>query len=290
MRFHCSFVDFVTMTRRRAAPNAHSGLFKKGCVPHNKGPNRPANQYITGDVKPVYVRLDQDVQEMVDSTDYATTSHDAPIVDQPTRMLLRPRTGKKTALEAAQTRLAPDAELDTYRLLHARKTAELFNEAMSAHREAHPQCKGKLTFHQPGEIQRGLCWRMQLSCDSCEYVSPRRNLYTEVETGRRGPKAASANIGAQVALSHTGMSNTGLSRLLLGTNTPAPSRSYMQATTNKVSKIIQETNEKDMADICENLKIVQDERGQTGINIETDARYSNLVHSGVGKTPYQAAT
>ena len=56
------------MTRRRAAPNAHSGLFKKGCVPHNKGANRPANQYITGDVKPVYMRLDQDVQEMVDST------------------------------------------------------------------------------------------------------------------------------------------------------------------------------------------------------------------------------
>ena len=91
------------MTRRRAAPNAHSGLFKKGCVPHNKGANRPANQYISGDVKPVYMRLDQDVQEMVDSTDYATTSHDGPIVDQPTRMLLRPRTGKKTALEAAQT-------------------------------------------------------------------------------------------------------------------------------------------------------------------------------------------
>ena len=142
---------------------------------------------------------------------------------------------------------------------------------MSAYREVHPECKGKLTFHQPGETQCGLCWGMQLSCDSCEYVSPRRNLYTEVETSRRGPKAASPNIAAQVSLSHTGMSNTGLSRLLLGKNTPAPSRSSVQATTNS-QQVHQETNEKDMAELCENLKIVQDERGQIGINIETDAR------------------
>ena len=100
---------------------------------------------------------------------------------------------------------------------------------------------------------------------------------------RRGPKAASANLGAQVGMAHTGVSNTGLCRNLLSTNTPAPSKTSMQASANKVGKSIIQANQKDMAQIKKDLKAVTPARGlseRTGIDVEVDCRYSNPIHSG----------
>ena len=228
---------------------------------------------------------------MVEDTNYATstTTREAPM------MLLRPKPARTTMLEAAQIcrEDSHDAELDTYRLLHAGKTADLFNEAMQGHQLFKPGCEGRLTWFQAGEVQRGLCWREQLTCMTCKYISPRRKLYKDVESKRRGPKAASANLGAQVGMAHTGVSNTGLCRILLSTNTPAPSKTSMQASANKVGKSIIQANQKDMAQIKKDLKVVTRARGlseRTGIDVEVDCRYSNPIHSGVGVTPFQPAT
>ena len=65
----------------------------------------------------------------------------------------------------------------------------------------------------------------------------------------RGPKPASANYGFQVGAKQTGASNTAICKMLLAADTPAPSRSSMQAAANKVGEVIIETNEKDMANI-----------------------------------------
>ena len=267
--------------------------FQPGHTACNKGVSRPASKYTTVEEKSVYVRLHRDIQELADSTDYASTSHSMPPLEdhQPTARILRPRTARATALEDAQQPVTDHAEMDTYRLFHANKTADLFHEAMLGHRAAQPGCVGKLTFYQPGEIQRGLCWREQLACDLCDYISPRRKLYKDVENRNRGPKTASANHGAQVGMAHTGVSNTGLCKILLATDTPAPAKSSMQAAANRVNKILENTNEEHMNQICRDLQQIQAARGQkTDINIEMDARYNNPVYAGVGVTPFQPAT
>ena len=93
--------------------------------------------------KPVYVRLDRHIQHMVEDTNYATstTTREAPM------MLLHPKPARTTMFEAAQIcrEDSHDAELDTYRLLHAGKTADLYNEAMQGHQLFKPGCEGRLT-------------------------------------------------------------------------------------------------------------------------------------------------
>ena len=197
--------------------------------------------------------MSRGVQDMLDS---ARCTRDA-TTDQPqTRMILRPRSATPTALEAAQipsTENAEDAEMDTYRLLHPSKTFDLFDEANKEHQATFPGCTGKLRFHLPGEIQRGLCWREQHKCDTCTYLSPRRKLYNDVKSTARGPKAASANVGSQFSMMHTGISNTGFARILVSSNTPAPAKSSMQATANRMSDIVQKVNKEDMAHIREDI-------------------------------------
>ena len=275
------------MVRRRASIK---GRFKPGCVPHNKGVRTTGVEF----QPPEYMRLNRDVQEMVDSRVTMSTSADAICSNTgPLRMLLRPRLARSTMLQDAQQSNADCPEELSYRLLHAEKTAELWNEAIFGHRQSNPDCNGKLKWHLEGEIQRGLCWREQLSCDKCAYVSQRKNLYTEVQTNKRGPKPASANYGIQVGLAHTGTSNTGFRKMILATNTPAPSKSSMQSATNKVGKIIVRTNECNMKSIHQDLRDIQVARGHdqdTPINVEMDSRYSNPIYSGGGNTPFQPAT
>ena len=71
--------------------------------------------------------------------------------------------------------------------------------------------------------------------------------YKDVKSERKGPQAESDNLGAQVGMAHTDMSNTGLCKSLLSANTPAPSKTSMQASANKVRKAIIQANQKDMA-------------------------------------------
>ena len=145
---------------------------------------------------------------MVEDTYYttSTTTMEAPM------MLLHPKPARTTMLEPAQICREDnhDAELDTCMLLHAGKTADLFNEGVEGHQLFKPGCEGRLTSFHAGDVQRGLCWREQITGMKCKYISPRRKLYKDVESKRKCRKAASDNLGAQVGMAHTGMSNTGL--------------------------------------------------------------------------------
>ena len=75
-------------------------------------------------------------------------------------------------------------EMDTYRLFHPGKTADLWNKAIKNHVKLYPECSGKLMWDESGEIQRGLAWHEQSKCDKCSFVSKRHNLYTEVNQMR----------------------------------------------------------------------------------------------------------
>ena len=261
----------------------HKGYPTRGCTPVDNSLNDEMK-------KREYVRLTRDVQDMLDTVGatYANTASDAD--ERHTPMVLRPRPARPAMLETAQTPATHDAEMETNRLFHPKKTAELFNEAIREHAATHPGCKGNLKFHQAGEVQRGFCWREQLKCDICQYISQRRKLYEEVKSSKRGPKTATANVGAQVGASHTGVANAGLSRIFVAMNTPAPSLSSMQSTANRVNKSIVKTNDNDMATIRRDIKEVQAACGQDKLNIEVDCRYSNPTHASTGNTPFQAAT
>ena len=80
----------------------------------------------------------------------------------------------------------------------------------------------------------------------CKYKSPRFNLYKEVDSGKRGRKAASANVGPNVALKQTPIDSSSIRRLCLGSNIPAPSRSYMYTSARKVCKEVERINYIDM--------------------------------------------
>ena len=164
----------------------HKGYPTRGCTPVDDSLNDEMK-------KREYVRLTRDVQDMLDTVGatYANTASDAD--QRHTPMVLRPRPARPSMLETAQTPATDDVEMETFRLFHPKKTAELFNEAIREHAATHPECKGNLKFHQAGEVQRGFCWWEQLKCDICQYISQRRNLYEEVKSSKRGPKTATAN-------------------------------------------------------------------------------------------------
>ncbi|CAC5417794.1 unnamed protein product [Mytilus coruscus] len=73
------------------------------------------------------------------------------------------------------------------------------------------------------------------------------NLYNEVVAKKGGRRTAAINLSIQVALNHIAISTTGLQKLFLGSNIPAPSTSSMQHSANVVSEIIEEYNKKDLA-------------------------------------------
>ena len=264
--------------------------FQKGSVPHNKGmrhdetPNQAKEEFR-------YKRLPLDQYRMVVRDQSELVREQESNANPP--MLLRPIRPRETELDRVQRAPAVDGETDTYRLISPRKTAQMFNEAHREHMLTYKDCAGSLDWDSESEIQRGLAWRVQVKCNTCKYISQRYNLYNEVPLTRRGPKVASCNYGVQVGLAHTSVSNTGLSKILLSANTPAPSLSSMQAAANRVGDVLIETNEKSMSDIRADLREINQLRGlaeTTPINIEMDCRYNNPIYSGIGKTPFQAGT
>lgn len=134
---------------------------------------------------------------------------------------------------------------------------------------------------------------MGLKCGVCPFTSKRHNLFTEVETSAPGRKPASLNYSLQVGLSQTPLGNDGMRKILLSTNTPAPSRKSLQKTSNKVLAKIETLNTADMSRRCRQLVDVNTIRGQESpqsIDVQCDGMYNNPLYSGVGETPFQPAT
>ncbi|CAG2242056.1 unnamed protein product [Mytilus edulis] len=118
------------------------------------------------------------------------------------------------------------------------------------------------------------------------------NLYNEVIAKKRGRRTAAINLSIQVALNHIAISTTGLQKLFLGSNIPAPSTSSLQHSANVVSEIIEEYNQKDLVQKRKLIKEINILRGDNPniINIQADGMYNNPIYSGMGKTPFQPAT
>ncbi|CAG2251503.1 CTRB [Mytilus edulis] len=128
----------------------------------------------------------------------------------------------------------------------------MWNEVFIEHRQISPMCTGFISWDLSAEQQRGAAWREKASCNECSYHSKMFNLYNEVIAKKRGRRTAAINLSIQVALNHIAISTTGLQKLFLGSNIPAPSTSSMQHF--------------------------------------ADGMYNNPIYSGMGKTPFQPVT
>ena len=257
--------------------------FQKGHQPYNKG--RCLTLPESTSDHPLYVRgtdRQYDLAHQGDSQLTHEKDHHS--------MLLRPTPAETSLLHSAPS---PQAELNTYRLLHLQRTADLWNEAFLQHRRFHRKCRGRLNWDMTGEVKKGFAWKERLCCDRCSYVSERHNLYDEVHRSRRGAKIATCNYGAQVGLAHTGMSNTGLAKIALAMNVPAPALSSMQACANTVADVLVSDSQNSMRELRKELLTVNYLRGlpeNTPINLETDGRFNNRAGSTVFRHPMQSAT
>ena len=179
-----------------------------------------------------------------------------------------------------------------YRIFHTGKLWDMFNEVFHEHQKTSHHCQGRLNFDYSTEEQRMFCWRERVICDRCSYTSKKYNLYDEIETGKVGRKTATANVGLNIALSQTPIGPSSIRKLCLSTSIPAPSRRGLQKTANKVSKVIEEVNKRDMKARRQGLKTINLLRGQPAgeISVQSDGVFNNALYSGIGRTPFQPAT
>ena len=267
------------------------GFFKPGHSYHPSSISTPDVSSPSG-----YMRLSQEKFDMVVSSSsrscYTVCDSEGNVCLDSVKLLRPHKSVSILSDEQKDVQKVASPEKDTNRLLNMGLTRELWVAAIRGHTDFQPGCDGDLDWDLTGEVKWGLGWQERLKCGKCNYVSPKFKLYTQVESNKRGPKAAAVNYGVQVGLSHTSISNTGMCNILYAMNTPAPSPRGMQKCTNIVSDSVIKCSEHDMASIRKSIVEVNKLRGaeNTSVNVEMDCRYNNPIHSGVGKTPFQAGT
>ena len=182
---------------------------------------------------------------------------------------------------------------DTYMLLHQGKMCQFWNMAFKEHVMCHSSCKGDLTLNDSKCKKWGLGWVLAVKCNQCSFKSASMKVYVEAPSHTGGRRSATVNLGMQVGLSKQGISNHGMREILAAANIIPPSTSSMQKAANKTCKLIKQTNEENMDDIRQELKMMNRLIGNAPdhpLPAEADATYNNRISSGVGKTPYQAGT
>lgn len=309
MDLRLSLIQFLSFVTVRSRENSYliimkgdrkrkKAWFQKGRDAYNKGQPRCASSYTSQETSvesSQYVRLTKDVFESV-----AEPSHDGKMVfarDADGKMLdlklLRPRPAPPTHLETLCEAATTESTSSTYKVMLPHKVEKLWQISTQEHLENYPDCRGHLKFDESGERKVGLCWQERLKCSDCDYVSSREKLYEELDSGKRGRKAAVPNVAVQVGLTHTGIGNTGLRSLLNAAHIAAPALSTLQSTSNDVSDKLIATNKEDMKRRRQNIKEINKIKGlpaDAGIRVEGDARYNNPLYTAAGNTPFQPAT
>ena len=138
------------------------------------------------------------------------------------------------------------------RLLSVYKNAAMWNDCFKEHASREDTCI--FPHFEVHEKKFGLCWQQSLSCTACHYKSRMYKLYSEVNTGSRGQKPCAPNAAIHVGLQDTTMGNTKLRHILPTTNTPPPSRSGMQRTSNRVATITSQSTTDDLQQMSEKTR------------------------------------
>ena len=184
-------------------------------------------------------------------------------------------------------------ESETNRYVNIKLNAIMWNTVFREHSDLFPHCDGFLEWDMSKEERWGMGNSEYAICTKCKYQSDRFRLYDELDTGKRGRKAAKVNVTLSATLSQTPISTTSFRKIILGTNAPAPSTKGLQKRTNQVLPQIININKKDMKMRREQLVEINKLRGRENphaVSLQGDAAYNNPLYSGIGRTPFQPAT
>ncbi|CAC5362381.1 unnamed protein product [Mytilus coruscus] len=152
----------------------------------------------------------------------------------------------------------------------------MINNAVHLHAIKSEPC-GPPSFAYYNIQKLGVCWKFQVYCVRCQFITPMYKLYKTIPSQKPGPDPAAANVGFPLGIQETAIGNTRAQQLLSNMNCQPPSKSSMQRTSNKVSDKLVELNQDDMADKLEIVKAVNRKRGapENDINLTVDVRYSS---------------
>lgn len=206
--------------------------------------------------------------------------------------ILRPKVNSMNIVDTYLQPSVQDPDLNTYKLFNQNALQVMINTEIKNHMSYKQGCKGNLQFDTSAQIKWGLAWSERFKCDICDFKSQYHKLYEEVKSNKRGRKAAKINIGAQIGLMHTPISNKSFGEILNAANVISPCKSSMQKCSNKVSKEVEQINRDNMKSIRAKLVLENKRLGLKNeklVRVETDARYNNPIFSS-GTTPFQAGT
>ena len=162
------------------------------------------------------------------------------------------------------------------RVVEKALTIEMINEAINEHTKSSPDCKS-VNFDVAKEIKWGLGWKWTLKCMNCQFQTREFKLYRELiqSQSKRGPKPAAINYGIQSGKLHSTLGNKKLRMILASSGIPPMSYNGMRKAENIVcSRVIQVTDE-DMGQRLEQLKLLQEGRLITVLNLQIDGTYQS---------------
>lgn len=184
-----------------------------------------------------------------------------------------------------------DDSVDEYVLVHSQKTAKFWNQVVLEHKKLARNCRGLVENDKERSTKVGTVWNMAAKCSKCGYISEKVKLYDEVDTGRRGRKAAGPNVRLQVALSKNSIGNSAVQHILTSLNLDPPSKTGLKKCSNRVADEIIDINIKDMRDLRGHIKKVNVMSGRPAglLDAEGDGTYNHRLGS-AELTPTQPAT
>ena len=165
--------------------------FQRGNIPHNKGCQTMKE---TRYKKPVrWTRLPRDVQENLRKEILQQAEGQGEVSVK----LLRPGPRRQTYLDRYASPGQERPNTDSYRIFHAQRVEELFNNSLQEHLTFMPGCTGQLIFDDEQEKKVGLAWKECLKCTVCNYISKKEKLYKEVTWSNSKGGEKSANMHTQ---------------------------------------------------------------------------------------------
>lgn len=277
------------MGRKRAGLSKKFG-YKKGNIPSNKGKKMA---FEAAPEPEPFMRLPHSIYEsrVTENGDNVLQVHD---VDQsPTSpMLLRPQPKSPELIDEYSNPKVCNPDNHTYKHYVPSLLSVMWNATIKEHILQHPLCNGDLEFDCNAAVKWGFAWKERLKCVKCGFIGKFHKLYYEVDSDKRGRKAATINIGLQAGLMTTSISNKSFREISLTCNIIPAQLSGMQRLTNKVGSMVVDLNRQDLKDIRESIVVENELVGYSNprlVNVETDARYNNPLYNS-DATAFQAGT
>ena len=155
------------------------------------------------------------------------------------------------------------------RIIHLRKSEDMWNTAFKDHRLGSPTCK-KPTFSVKDVQRKGLVSKQSVRCINCKFETHPFKLYEEVnDQNKKGPKFAASNLALQSALLDTSIGQSKVQGLIAALDLPPPNKRQMTNAGKIVGEKIVALGEENMD---KHLKAASDKNNE--IKIAADTRYN----------------